>query len=66
MAARNYAEQAKRWDAANKRSAELIVAEPHRYGGPGSGPVIWAYAVLRKLRDEQQAVHRRPVEVGTR
>lgn len=37
------------YDAANLRSAQVILADPQRFGGPEAFPVIWSRTVLARL-----------------
>jgi len=37
------------FDEANLRSARTILADVNQHGGEGSGPVIWAHAVVARL-----------------
>ncbi len=41
---------------ANREAAELILRDIERYGGPGSGLVLWAKAVLERGEQERSAL----------
>jgi hypothetical protein len=47
--ARTFLDRKREYDEGNLEVARLIVAEPERHGGIGSGPHVWALMVLERL-----------------
>lgn len=43
------------YDAQNRESAEIILADVEKYGGETSGAVRWARAFLARLERERQS-----------
>jgi hypothetical protein len=41
------------YDATNREAAEIILGNVAKYGGETAGVVVWARAVLRRLKDER-------------
>ena len=54
--------KAEQFDSANLQAAMVILGSPARYGGVGSGPVLWAHRFLERYERERR--HSRTIAAG--